>query len=184
MKNIKLKNLILSALFIGVGIILPFFTGQIKQIGSMLLPMHIPVFLCGLICGWQYGLAVGFFLPLIRSALFGMPYMYPNAVAMAFELSAYGFFSGFFYSHSKWKCVKALYRCLFLSMLAGRIVWGTAMLVLIGAGDKGFTLGAFAAGAFINAFPGIILQFIFIPAVMIALNRAKLVSFRKNNKTA
>ena len=59
MKHSALKNLVLSAMFLAIGIVLPFFTGQIPQIGKMLLPMHLPVFLCGLICGWQYGLAVG-----------------------------------------------------------------------------------------------------------------------------
>ena len=53
------KNLTLSAMFTALGLVLPMLTGNIPQIGSMLLPMHIPVFLCSLICGWQYGLAVG-----------------------------------------------------------------------------------------------------------------------------
>ena len=51
--NHSLKNLTLSAIFMAVGIILPFFMGHIPQIGNMLLPMHIPVILCGLICGWS-----------------------------------------------------------------------------------------------------------------------------------
>jgi len=72
-------------MFIAIGLVLPFFTGQIPQIGRMLLPMHIPVFLCGLICGWKYGLMVGFILPLLRYAVFGMPVIFPNGIAMAFE---------------------------------------------------------------------------------------------------
>ena len=67
------KNMTLAAMFMALGLVLPFLTGQIPQIGNMLLPMHIPVFLCGLICGWQYGAAVGFIVPLMRSVLFGMP---------------------------------------------------------------------------------------------------------------
>ena len=66
-------TLTLAAMFMGIGLVLPFLTGQIPQIGNMLLPMHIPVLLCGLICGWQYGLTVGLILPLLRYALFGMP---------------------------------------------------------------------------------------------------------------
>ena len=82
-----IKNLVTAAMLLAVGIVLPFFTGQIPQIGSMLLPMHLPVLVCGLICGWQYGGIVGFILPLLRYALFGMPPM-PNGIAMAFELAA------------------------------------------------------------------------------------------------
>ena len=75
-KNIL--NLTLAAMFMAIGIVLPFFTGQIPQIGKMLLPMHIPVILCGLICGWQYGLVVGFILPFLRYVMFGMPLLFPN----------------------------------------------------------------------------------------------------------
>lgn len=73
---------------LAVGIVLPIFTGQIPQIVNMLLPMHLSVIVCGLICGWQYGCIVGFLLPLLRYVLFAMPPM-PNGLAMAFELAAY-----------------------------------------------------------------------------------------------
>lgn len=99
----NLKNLTLAALFLALGLVLPFFTGQIPQIGSMLLPMHIPVFLCGLICGWQYGAAVGFIVPLMRSVLFGMPPLFPTATAMAFELLTYGLVVGLLYSRPPWR---------------------------------------------------------------------------------
>ena len=82
--NDKIKKLTLSAMFLAIGMILPFFTGQIPRIGNMLLPMHIPVLLCGLICGWQYGAAVGLVLPLLRSMTLGMPPLFPTATAMAF----------------------------------------------------------------------------------------------------
>ena len=86
MKNTMLKNLTLSAMFLALGLLLPLLTGQIQQIGNMLLPMHIPVFLCALICGWKYGLAVGAILPLLRCVTFGMPPLFPTAIAMALEL--------------------------------------------------------------------------------------------------
>lgn len=181
MRNKALKNLTLSAMFMAMGYVLPFFTGQIQQIGNMLLPMHIPVFLCGLICGWQYGLGVGFILPLMRSLTIGMPPII-NAIAMAAELAAYGAISGFLYGRSRWKCVISLYRSIILSMLAGRIVWGAVQLVLFGIKGNPFTLKMFAAGAFLNAVPGIIVQLVFIPAIMIALNKTGLVKFGRNNK--
>ena len=52
-----IQNLVLSAMLLAVGIVLPFFTGQIPKVGSMLLPMHLPVLVCGLVCGWQIGRA-------------------------------------------------------------------------------------------------------------------------------
>ena len=173
-------NLTLAAMFMAVGIVLPFLTGQIRQIGNMLLPMHIPVLLCGLICGWQYGLAVGFILPLLRYMLFGMPVLFPTGIAMAFELATYGFVIGFLYSRSRWKCVVALYRSMILAMLAGRAVWGVVQLLLLGIHGNGFTWQMFLAGAFLNAIPGIILQLILIPTIMVALNRTGLVQFTRH----
>ena len=179
MKHSALKNLVLSAMFIAIGIVLPFFTGQIPEVGKMLLPMHLPVFFCGLICGWQYGLAVGIILPVMRSAMFTMPVMFPTAVAMSFELATYGAVAGFLYNRSKWQCIVALYRSLIIAMLAGRLVWGCVQAILLGLSGSAFTFSAFMAGAFTTAIPGIILQLIFIPAVMVALDRTGLVHFKK-----
>lgn len=176
------KKIVLCAMFLAAGMVLPFFTGQIPQIGSMLLPMHLPVFLCGLICGSRYGGAVGFILPLMRSAIFIMPPMFPDAVAMAFELAAYGFIVGFLYENARWHCIKSLYRCMIAAMVGGRAVWGISMVALLGIGKNGFTLGMFIAGAFINAVPGMILQLVFIPAMMLALDKTHLVPFGKNKK--
>lgn len=175
-------NLTLSAMFMAIGMVLPFLTGQIQQIGNMLLPMHIPVFLCGLICGWQYGLIVGFVLPILRSMVFGMPILFPTGIAMAFELATYGAVIGWLYSHSRWQCVIALYRCMIVTMLAGRLVWGVVQIVLLGINGNAFTWQMFITGALLNAIPGIILQLILIPAIMVALNRTGLVRFGR--KTA
>lgn len=177
--NRSLKKMLLSAMFLALGLVLPFFTGQIQQIGNMLLPMHLPVFLCALICGWQYGTAVGFILPLMRSAIFGMPPMMPTAVAMAFELATYAFAAGLLYSRARWQCTRMLYRSLIIAMLAGRAVWAAAMMVLMGLSGGVFTWRMFLSGAFLNAIPGILLQLILIPMVMVALDRAKLVPFRR-----
>jgi len=180
----SLKNTILAAMFLGLALVLPFLTGQIKSIGNMLLPMHIPVMLCGLICGWQYGLIVGFVAPLLRSFLFGMPHMYPDAVSMAFELATYGMLLGFLYSRSKWKCIKSLLKSMLISMVAGRVVWGIVKAVLMGLGANGFTLGMFVTGAILNAIPGIILQLVLIPFIMVTLHRAKLVPLMRSKKSA
>ena len=175
----SVKKLVLAAMFLAIGMVLPFLTGQIPQIGKMMLPMHIPVLLCGLICGWQYGAVVGFVVPLLRSVVFSAPVLFPTGIAMSFELMTYGLVIGLLYGISKWQCVIALYRCLIAAMVAGRLVWGVVEIVLLGLSGSAFTWSAFMAGAFLNAIPGIILQLILIPALMVALNRTGLVPFRK-----
>ena len=180
MKSMKpLYRLVLSALLLAVGIVLPFFTGQIPEIGKMLLPMHLPVFLCGLICGAQYGAVVGFVLPLMRSLMFSAPVLFPSAVGMAFELSVYGFLIGFIFMLFKKRTLIELYAALILSMLGGRAVWGVVMWALMLAGGSGFTFSAFLAGAFVNAVPGMILQLILVPAIMLLLDRTHLVVWRR-----
>ena len=179
LKKPVIRNMCLAAMFMALGIVLPFLTGQIPQIGSMLLPMHIPVLLCGFICGWQYGAVVGFILPPLRYVLFGMPPIFPTGVAMAFELAAYGLISGLLYSHSRWKCVFALYKSLIAAMLGGRLVWALVRIILSGVSGNAFTWKMFVSGAFLTALPGIVLQLILIPAVMVALDKAGLVHFSK-----
>lgn len=173
-----IQNLVTAAMLMALGIVLPFFTGQIPQIGSMLLPMHLPVLVCGLICGWQYGGIVGFMLP-----LFGMPPM-PNGLAMAFELAAYGAISGFLYNRSRWQCIVSLYRSLVIAMIGGRVIWGMVRVVMLGMTGNAFTWQMFMAGAFLNAVPGIILQLVFIPALMVALNKTGIVRFYREQKAA
>lgn len=166
-------------MFIAIGVILPFFTGQIQQIGNMLLPMHIPVFLCGLICGWQYGGIVGFVLPILRSLMFGMPVIFPSAVGMAVELAVYGITVGLIYSALRRQNVLSVYMAMIPAMILGRVVWGIAQVVLLGISDGTFTWKLFFAGAVLNAVPGIVLQLFLVPGVMSVLHLTGLVRFRK-----
>ena len=95
--SLQVRRMTYSALCLALALVLPFLTGQIPQIGSALCPMHLPVLLCGFLCGWPWGLAVGFIAPLLRSVIFGMPPMIPTALAMAFELAVYGGLAGLLY---------------------------------------------------------------------------------------
>ena len=166
------KKLVLAAMFLALALVLPFLTGQIPEIGSMLCPMHIPVLLCGFFCGWQYGLAVGLIAPLLRSMLFGMPPMFPVAVCMSAELATYGVVSALLYKALP-KTKLNVYISLLGSMVAGRLVWGLARLVCAGFDVSKFGLAAFWSGAVATAIPGIILHLILIPILVIALKKQK-----------
>ncbi len=168
----KTWRLSLAAAFLALGLLLPFVTAQIPSIGSMLLPMHIPVLLCGFLCGWPYSLLVGAVTPLLRSVLFGMPPMMPTAVAMAFELSAYGAAAGLLMTKLPKTYAGAL-AALIASMLAGRVVWGFASFLLYTLMGSSFTWQLFFAGAFVKALPGIIVQIALIPVLAAALWKAE-----------
>ena len=164
-----------ASMLFAVGLFLPFLTGQIADIGNMLLPLHIPVLLCGFICGWKWGLAVGFLLPLARSLFFGMPLFYPHAVNMAFELMAYGFLVGFIYSLFKNKNLFAIYISLISAMLVGRVVKGAVAVILYAVMGSKYSFTIFVSGAFVDALPGIVLQLILVPLIIEALRRARVI---------
>ncbi len=175
--SLHLRKLTYSALFTALALVLPFVTGQIPEVGAMLCPMHIPTLLCGFICGAPWGLAVGFIAPLLRSVIFGMPPMLV-AVAMAVEMAVYGLVSGVLYRKlpgKKW----TIYVSLLAAMVLGRIAWGGVQFVIAGLQNTTFTAAAFLAGAVTSAIPGIILQIVLIPIVIMALERAGLVISRK-----
>ena len=174
MNRTNTLKLTYAAVCLALCLVLPFLTGQIPQIGQALSPMHIPVLLCGFLCGWPYGLVVGFIAPLLRSALFGMPAMMPGAVSMAFELATYGCVTGVLYRLFPRKNA-FIYVALIAAMLCGRVVWGIARLILAGVQNSSFAFSAFIAGAVTNAIPGIILHIALVPVIVMALKRAKLI---------
>ena len=163
--NHKVNKLVYASLFLALALALPFLTGQIPQIGAMLTPMHFPVLLCGYLCGWQWGLVVGFAAPLLRSVLFGMPVMYPMAVCMALELATYAAVSGILYlSLPRKRCF--LYVSLAVAMISGRLVWGLTRFFCAGLDTDAFGLSAFWAGAVGMSIPGILLQLVIVPVLV------------------
>lgn len=171
-KRKDIKKLTLSAMFLALAFVLPFFTGQIEQIGSMLCPMHIPVILCGFFCGGPWGLVVGFIAPILRSVVLGMPPMFPKAVCMAFELATYGFVAGILYNKLPKKKIN-VYITLIIAMVIGRLVWGVVMFACMGLDATKFSFEAFVSGAITTAIPGIILQLVLIPILVITLDRSR-----------
>lgn len=175
---ISIRKITLSALFVAIGWILPFLTGQIPEVGNMLLPMHIPVMLAGFILGPFYGLLIGILTPITRTLIFGMPPLYPQSISMMIELGTYGFVCGFLYKLFKEKTKLSVYPrtliTLIISMILGRCMWGIARS-LSGILDSSlsFTWIMFMSGAFITAWPGIIIQILIIPPIVVALDKAK-----------
>ena len=163
--------LVMSAICLALCLVLPFLTGQIPEIGSKLCPMHIPVLLCGFLCGPAYALVVGAIAPLVRFVLFGMPPIFPTGVAMCFELAAYGLVSGLMYRRLPKKTV-SIYASLIVAMIAGRVVWGVAQAILLGLTGSALTWKMFITSAVLNAIPGIVIHIVLIPVIVMAIERA------------
>jgi len=168
-------NMVLSAMFLAIALVLPLLTAQIPEIGNMLCPMHIPVLLCGFLCGQWYGLAVGAIAPILRSFIFGVPPLMPKGVAMSLELATYGLMAGLLYKLLP-KKKPFVHVSLIGAMLSGRVIWGCARAILYGVGGYEFGFEAFLSGAFLTAIPGIIIQIIIIPILVIILKRNSLFS--------
>lgn len=179
MKSSQTKRLTIASMCIALGVILPFAIHAIPNSGGVFLPMHIPVLLCGLICGWPYGLACGLLVPFLSSIITGMP---PAAYlsSMICELAAYGLISGLLlrYIHSG-KRLTDIYLSLVGAMLGGRILYGILNALIFSAGKYSFSI--FLAGAFVTALPGIIIQLVLIPTIIMLLGKARLVEVNSRN---
>lgn len=172
--NQKTKDLVSAALCVALGLIVPQvfhlipFVGAVPNLGGVFLPMHIPVLLCGFLCGWKYGAACGAIVPLLSSAITGMPVLWPQGVSMVFELAVYGLVTGLLYRSLQ----RNVYLSLIAAMAAGRAVSGVAKAVFFGMAGKPFGMAAFLSGAFTAAVPGMILQLVLIPVLVAALEKA------------
>lgn len=168
-------KMVLAAFFLALALVLPFLTGQIPEIGNMLCPMHIPAMLCGFVCGGPWGAVVGFAAPILRNLIFTVP-RFPQCWAMAFELAVYGLSCGVLYKVLP-KKIPFIYVSLVFSMLLGRIVWGLVQAFIITKFfpvPYDFTFAYFLAEGFVKAVPGMIIQIVLIPPVVMALRKQKL----------
>jgi len=159
------QRLALASFFMALGIVLPFLTGQIPEIGARLLPMHIPILLCGFFCGWKYGFGVGLITPIFRSLLFTTPPLYPVAVSMSFELAAFGLITGLLYALLP-KKIGYIYVALVAAMIGGRAIAGIVNTVLYSTLNRPYSLQIFITASFVNALPGILLQLAIIPIIV------------------
>ncbi|MCL2212486.1 MAG: ECF transporter S component [Oscillospiraceae bacterium] len=176
-------KLALSAMFIALGFLAPFIIGNDMALGSMFLPMHIPILLCGFIVGGLWGGVVGATVPLLRTLILGVPPIYPMSIAMSAELAVYGLVAGVMYyllvirkKANTYDARHLLYTyvSLIVAMLAGRAVFGGVMYVLsvMSATRPTFTMSAFIAGAFTTPWLGIVIQLALIPPIVIATKKA------------
>ncbi len=183
MKKEQITKITMAAMFMAIGLVLPFITGQIPAVANMLLPMHFPVLLCGMICGPIYGGIIGAFLPLLRCLLFQMPKL-TTAIPMSVELFTYGVAIGIVYMLMLKKTKKHLltvYISLIVAMLTGRIVWALPKYLVMTymMGNNDFTFKFFIMEAFVNSVLGIVIQLILIPAIMELLLRTHLIPIDK-----
>ena len=171
MKN-QTRKLVWASFLLIIGIILPRlvnFTGS-PTLGNLISPMHIPVFLTGLILGPFYGTLVGFMTPIISTLIFAMPPMMPPiAVLMAFELAAFGLISGYLYSTKS----KNIYLSLIAAMILGRFVFGLALIAVGPIFKFNPPFVSFMQGVFITGIPAVIIQLVIIPPFIKKLKPVK-----------
>ena len=181
-RNKQTLSMVLTAMLMALGLILPFITGNIQAIAKIISPLHIPVLICGLCCGWKWGLGLGMILPLFRSLLFSIPVFPTSAVPMVFELGAYGLLTGllypFFLKRIKGSHLPAILSAMIISMVLGRFIGGGAKALFLALGIIGskspFTFAAFFTSYFVSTAAGAVIHLILIPMVVLALEKAKL----------
>lgn len=178
------NRIVITAVCMALCPLLPLAIHGIPNAGVLFSPMHIPVLLCGLICGWHYGLLCGIIGPFLSTLVCGMPVM-ANLPFMMIELGVYGLLSGLLFSklHSK-HLVKDIYISLGAAMLTGRIVAGIAKALLLTEGS--FSFRTWLSAYFISGFPGIIIHLILVPVLYAALQHAQVIpaKYPANKKAA
>ncbi len=177
----EVKCAVLTAASIALCIVLPMAFHAIPNAGNIFLPMHIPVLICGLVCGWRYGLLCGIAGPVLSAVLTGMP---PAAVlpGMAAETAVFGVAAGFMMKtvHTK-RLFPDLYISLITAILLGKVISGAAKALIFSAGQ--YSMAAWVSASFITAWPGLLLQLALIPAVVAALEKSKLIPARYPKKS-
>lgn len=168
-----------TAVCIALCVVLPIAFHAIPNAGTLLSPMHLPVLLCGMICGWQYGLACGLMGPMLSSFITGMPGI-GYLPTMMVELAIYGLVTGLMMKliHTG-KLLADIYISLLAAMLAGRVITGVVRALIFSAGS--YSWKAWATGYFVSSFPGIVLQLILIPVLYLALQKAHLIPARNHS---
>lgn len=175
-KMSNVKKSIITAVCIALCYVIPLMFHGIQNAGSIFCPMHIPVFICGLICGWQYGLLCGIAGPALSSALSGMP---PVAIlpSMMVELAAYGTAAGLMMKLVRTKSTYAdLYISLIVAIVCGRVLAGLAKALIFARGS--YSMSAWIAGSVVTSWPGTIIQLVFIPTIVFALMKSHLIPER------
>lgn len=173
MRDARIKRTVVSGLMLALGIVLPLLTAGAPQLGRTLLLMHLPVMLCGFICGGAHGFVIGFLCPLLRYLVLGTPVIFPDGIAMAFELGTYGFCCGILYGALP-KKLPYTYLSLIISMIVGRVIWGIVRYRLSIMSETVFGMEAFIAGSFTNAIPGIVMQIALLPVLVTLLQKFRL----------
>ena len=171
-KKRNVIDLVTAGLCVAIGIVLPVATHSIPNAGSVLLPMHIPVLLCGLLCGPVYGAVCGILAPLLSSLITSMP---PAAVlpSMICELAVYGLIAGVLIRVIRTKsAVLNVYCSLIGAMLLGRAVYGAVNALIFRAGE--YSMEIWLTASFVTALPGIAIQLVLLPLVVLALRKAGL----------
>ena len=175
MQTNPVKKLVFTAVCVALCLVLPMAFHAIPNAGQVMLPMHIPVLLCGMICGWPFGAVCGLLGPFLSSVITAMP---PAAMlpSMMVECAVYGFASGLLMKYVRTgKTGVDLYISLISAMTVGRIAAGFAKAWIFTPGVSPF---AWVTTSLVTGIPGIVLQLAVLPLVVTALTRARLIPNR------
>lgn len=147
-------------------------------LGFVFSPMHLPVLLCGLLCGWPYGAFCGVAGPVLSSVLSTMPSP-AQLVHMVPELCVYGLAAGIGMKLIRTgKTVPDIYLSLLPAMLLGRMVGGAVQAVFYFSTARSYSAALWVSSYVVGTLPGAVLQLLVLPALVLVLTRARLIPAR------
>lgn len=147
----KVRNLVLSGMFIAIGIVLPIAFHMFGGLGPKLLPMQFPILLGAYFLCPQYAVAVGVLTPILSGIITGMPPIFPAMPCLAIEFGAYALFLSILKLENK-------YLRLLATLILGKIV-------LLAFALTNPVFWAFAISQLTNGLLGMTWQIVLIPIV-------------------
>ena len=151
---------------------------HILPLGTALSPMHLPVLLCGLVCGWPYGLVCGLIGPVLSHLLSGMPPV-TVLIGMVPELGVYGLVTGLGMKFIRTgKTLLDLYLSLLPALVLGRVAGGVAQALLYLSRTESYTIALWAGSYVVGTLPAVVLQLVLLPTLVWGLMRAGLIPAR------
>lgn len=182
--KIRVEKIVICVFFIALGVLLmPLY--HMANLIDRLIILNFAVLICGLTLGWQYGLVCGMLTPLaIRLFLREMLVFYPDGLSLMIELSVCGLASGIIYSFNVIKNnVLNIYFALVTTILIERVVGGLFKIINYAISDMGiYGIKDLIRDFFITPIYGILLQIMFIPAIVIMYEKRKNLRIKKQSQ--
>lgn len=156
-EKLDINNILLAVIFSVLGIIIPVLFHALG-LGSIFLPMYIPLAIGSYMLNVRNAVIMGISTPMLSAFMTGMPPFYPPIVfMMMIQLGAFCTIISFLTHTAKKKTITSLV----IAVLLDRLILTSLYYAVMPA--FGINTGMYTLYEIVKGFPGIILMFAVVP---------------------